>query len=42
MLNILFFYDLGTESLMSDVYLSLPDVYFIVKSKIAVILHIYN
>ena len=37
-----FFYDLETEARMSDVYLSLPDLDFIVKSKMAVILHIYN
>ena len=42
MLNIYFFYDLGTEARMSDVYISLPDLDFIVKSKMAVILHIYN
>ena len=42
MLDILFFYDLGTGALVSDVYLSLPDVDFIVKSNMAVISHIFN
>ena len=42
MLNLCFLYNLGTETLMSDVYLSSSDLDCIVKSKMAVILHIYK
>ena len=41
MLNLCFLHNLGTEKLMSDVYLSSFDLDCIVKSKMAVILHIY-
>ena len=41
MLNSLCLHDLGAETLISDVYFSSFDLYFIVKSKMAVVLHIY-
>ena len=37
-----YFYALEIETLISDVYVSLPDLDFIVKYKLAVMLHIYN
>ena len=37
----MFLYDLGIETFTSAFY-TISDLYFILKSKIAVILHIYN
>ena len=42
MLNLWFLYNLGTETLMSDVYGSSSELDCIVKSKMTVILHIYH
>ena len=42
MRNFCYLHKLGTETLMSDVYLSSPDIDCIAKSKMAVILHIYH
>ena len=39
MLNLLCLYDFATQTIISDVYFSSSDLYFIVK---AVVLHIYN
>ena len=36
------FHDLGVETLISAFYFSSPDLYFIVKTKMDVILHIHN
>ena len=41
LLNLLILYDLGAEKNISDVYCSSSDLYFIVKTKINVILDIY-
>ena len=41
LLNLLILYDLGAETNISDVYYSLSDLYFIVKFKMDVILHIF-
>ena len=42
MLDLWFLCDLVVETLISPFYFSSFDLYFIVKSKMAVILHIYN
>ena len=41
LLNLLILYDLGAKTNISDVYCSSSDLYFIVKSKMDVVLDIY-
>ena len=41
LLNLFILYDLGVKQNVADVYCSSSDLYFIIKSKMGAILHIY-